>query len=64
MASYDTPFPGNYADLAGALDGHGERVEGPAEVGPALERAIEVTEDGIPVMAEVPTSEETDRSRH
>ena len=50
---------GDYADLARALGGHGERVEDPAEVGAAIARAQRVTqEDGRPVLLEFITSPE------
>ena len=55
---------GNYADLARALGGRAERVEDPEEVGPALQRARRVTEEeGLPVLVEVMTSSETERSQ-
>jgi len=63
MASYDTPFSGDFADVGTALGGYGERVEAPAEVAPALERAIEKTEEGTPALLEVITAKETELSR-
>ena len=55
---------GNYADLARSLGGWAERVEDPAEVGPAIARARKVTEeDGRPALLEVMTSAETVVSR-
>ena len=55
---------GNYADLARSLGGWAERVEDPAEVGPAIARARRVTEeDGRPALLEVMTSAETEVSR-
>ena len=54
---------GNYADLARSLGGWAERVEDPAEVGPAIARARRVTEeDGKPALLEVMTSAETEVS--
>jgi acetolactate synthase-1/2/3 large subunit len=54
---------GNYADLARALGGRAERVEDPEEIGPALKRARRITEEeGLPVLVEVMTSSETERS--
>jgi acetolactate synthase I/II/III large subunit len=54
---------GNYADLARSLGGRAERVEDPEEIGPALQRARRITEEeGLPVLVEVMTSSETERS--
>ena len=54
---------GNYADLARSLGGRAERVTDPEEIGPALIRARRVTEEeGMPVLVEVMTSSETERS--
>ncbi len=54
---------GNYADLARTLGGRAERVEDPEEIGPALQRARRITEtEGLPVLVEVMTSSETERS--
>ncbi|QLG63853.1 thiamine pyrophosphate-requiring protein [Halorarum salinum] len=63
MAAYDTPFSGDFADVATALGGYGERVEDPDEVAPALERAIAETEEGTPALLEVITAKETELSR-
>ncbi len=50
---------GDYADLAKALGGYGERIEDPADVGPAIQRARRVTEEqGLPVLLEFITSQE------
>lgn len=63
MASYDTPFYGDFAKVAEALGGYGERIEDPAEVGPALKRGIEKTEEGVPTLLEFMTAKETELSR-
>jgi acetolactate synthase-1/2/3 large subunit len=63
MASYDTPFFGNYAEVAEALGGYGERVEDPEEVGPAIERGIEQVENGTPAVLEFMTQKYTKLSR-
>ena len=63
MAGYETPFGGDWADVAAGLGAHAERVEDPDEVAPALERAIEATEAGTPAFVEVITSKETELSR-
>jgi acetolactate synthase-1/2/3 large subunit len=53
---------GNYADLARAMGGRAERVEKPAEIVPALERARKLNADGHAVLLEFITSEEIDFS--
>jgi acetolactate synthase-1/2/3 large subunit len=54
---------GNYADLARTLGGRAERVEDPEEIGPALRRARRITEEeGLPVLVEIMTSSETERT--
>jgi acetolactate synthase-1/2/3 large subunit len=40
-----TPSP-RFEDIVKAFDGHGERVETPAEVGPALKRALAAVREG------------------
>jgi acetolactate synthase-1/2/3 large subunit len=63
MASYDTPFSGDFADVGKALGGYGERVEDPEEVAPAIKRAITKTEEGTPALLEIITAKETKLSR-
>jgi acetolactate synthase-1/2/3 large subunit len=53
---------GNYADLARAMGGRAERIEKPAEIVPALERARKLNADGHAVLLEFITSEEIDFS--
>jgi acetolactate synthase-1/2/3 large subunit len=53
---------GNYADLGRAMGGHAERVDKPAEIIPALERARKMNDDGRAVLLEFITSEEIDFS--
>jgi acetolactate synthase-1/2/3 large subunit len=53
-----TDISGRYADLARALGGYGERVETPAEIVPAIKRAIRQTEDGTPALLEFITAQE------
>ncbi len=50
---------GNYADMAKAMGGYAERVENPAEVGPAIKRARKATEEGQAALLEFITCEET-----
>lgn len=63
MASYDTPFFGDFAEVGEALGGYGERIEDPEAIAPALERGIEKTEEGTPALLEVITAKETELSR-
>ena len=49
---------GNYADLGRAMGGWAERVEDPADVGPAILRAKAATENGQAALLEFITSEE------
>ena len=50
-----TDISGNYAKLAQALGGHGERVADPAEIVPAIRRAVRKTQDGTPALLEFMT---------
>ncbi|HUK60306.1 MAG TPA: thiamine pyrophosphate-requiring protein [Stellaceae bacterium] len=59
-----TDISGNYADLAKALGGYGERVTDAAEIVPALKRGIAQTKDGRPALLEFITRQETAVSRH
>ena len=63
MAGYDTPFGGDWAEVAEALGGYGERIEDPGEVSGAIERGIEQTEAGTPVLLEFVTARENELSR-
>jgi acetolactate synthase-1/2/3 large subunit len=63
MAGYETPFGGDWADVAEALGCYSERIEDPSEIAGALERGIEKTEEGTPVLLEFITSKETELSR-
>jgi thiamine pyrophosphate-dependent acetolactate synthase large subunit-like protein len=49
---------GDCAAVARALGGYGERVEDPAEIRPALLRAVRETEDGRPALVELVTARE------
>jgi len=51
---------GNYARVAEALGGYGERVERVADLKPALKRAMDVTNSGNAAFLEVITAEEPD----
>ncbi len=59
---HSTDISGNYADLARALGGYGERVTDPAEIVPAIKRGIQQTQDGRPALLEFITQKETQTS--
>ena len=53
-----TDISGDYAAMARAFGGYGERVTDPAEIVPAIRRGIEQTQKGIPALLEFITSKE------
>jgi acetolactate synthase-1/2/3 large subunit len=53
---------GNYADMGRAMGGYAERIEDPAEVVPAFQRARRMTEEGKAVLLEFITSSEIEYS--
>lgn len=53
-----TDISGNYADMAKAFGGYGERVETPDEIVPALQRGIQKTQEGVPALLEFITAKE------
>ena len=53
-----TDISGNYADMAKAFGGYGERVTDPADIVAALRRGIEATEHGQPALMEFITDKE------
>ena len=53
-----TDISGNYADMAKAFGGYGERVETPEQIVPALQRGIQKTQEGIPALLEFITAKE------
>jgi acetolactate synthase-1/2/3 large subunit len=59
-----TDISGHYADMAKAFGGYGERVTEPAEIAPAIRRAIKKTEDGVPALLEFITEKAEDFSIH
>jgi thiamine pyrophosphate-dependent acetolactate synthase large subunit-like protein len=59
-----TDISGDYAALARALGGHGERITSPDEIVPAIKRGIAATEAGQPALLEFMTSKETSVSRY
>jgi acetolactate synthase-1/2/3 large subunit len=58
-----TDISGDYAAMARAFGGYGERVTKPEDIVPAIRRGIEKTREGIPVLLEFITSKETEVSR-
>jgi len=53
-----TDISGDYAAMARAFGGHGERVTDPNEIVPALRRGIAQTQAGVPALVEFITSKE------
>jgi thiamine pyrophosphate-dependent acetolactate synthase large subunit-like protein len=53
-----TDISGNYADMAKAFGGYGERVTRPDEIVPAIRRAIKMTQEGTPALLEFITAKE------
>ena len=58
-----TDISGDYAAMARAFGGYGERVTKPEDIIPAIQRGIAKTKEGIPVLLEFITSKETEVSR-
>jgi acetolactate synthase-1/2/3 large subunit len=54
-----TDISGNYAALACALGGHGERITEPDQIVPAIRRGIDKTREGVPTLLEFITAQET-----
>ncbi|HCK09444.1 thiamine pyrophosphate-requiring protein [bacterium] len=57
-----TDISGNYAMMAEAFGGYGERVESPDQIIPAIKRGIEQVDNGKPALLEFLTSQELDIS--
>src|SRR5882724_4173184 len=57
-----TDISGDYAAMARAFGGHGERVTEPAEIVPAIRRAIRKTQEGTPALLEFITEKAEDFS--
>ncbi|HEY7493961.1 MAG TPA: thiamine pyrophosphate-requiring protein [Candidatus Tectomicrobia bacterium] len=49
---------GNYADMGRAMGGYAERVEKPADIAPAIQRARKANDEGKAVLLEFVTSQE------
>ncbi len=58
-----TDISGDYAAMARAFGGYGERVERPEDIIPAIQRGIRATQEGKPALLEFITSKETQVSR-
>lgn len=58
-----TDISGNYADMAKAFGGYGERITDPNDIVAALKRGIEATQRGQAVLLEFITSKEIDISK-
>ncbi len=54
-----TDISGNYADMAKAFGGYGERVTTPDQIIPAIQRGIQKTQEGVPALLEFITAKET-----
>jgi acetolactate synthase-1/2/3 large subunit len=54
-----TDISGNYADMAKAFGGYGERVTDPSQIKAAIQRGIEQTKAGKPALLEFITAKET-----
>ena len=57
-----TDISGDYAAMARAFGGYGQRVTDPGEIIPAIRRGIEQTENGTPALLEFITDKEVDVS--
>ena len=58
-----TDISGDYAAMARAFGGYGERITKVEDIIPAIKRGIEKTKEGIPVLLEFITEQETEVSR-
>jgi acetolactate synthase-1/2/3 large subunit len=59
-----TDISGDYAAMARAFGGYGERVTEPSEIIPAIKRGIAQTEAGVPALLEFITDKEVEISRY
>jgi acetolactate synthase-1/2/3 large subunit len=59
-----TDISGDYAAMARAFGGYGERITDPAEIIPAIKRGIEQTQAGKPALLEFITQQETQISKY
>jgi thiamine pyrophosphate-dependent acetolactate synthase large subunit-like protein len=59
-----TDISGDYAMMARAFGGYGERITEPSEIVPAIKRGMEQTRNGVPALLEFITGKETAVSRY
>ena len=59
-----TDISGDYAAMARAFGGYGERVTDPAEIVPAIRRGIDQTQKGVPALLEFITCKEIALSKY
>jgi acetolactate synthase-1/2/3 large subunit len=59
-----TDISGDYAAMARAFGGYGERITDPADIIPAIQRGIEQTRQGNPALLEFITSKEVEVSKY
>jgi len=59
-----TDISGDYAAMARAFGGYGERVTDPGEIIPAIQRGIAQTQAGVPALLEFITDKETEISKY
>src|SRR4029079_1515448 len=59
-----TDISGNYAAMARAFGGYGERITDPSAIIPAIKRGMEQTRKGVPALLEFITGKETAVSRY
>jgi acetolactate synthase-1/2/3 large subunit len=59
-----TDISGDYAMMARAFGGYGERITEPSEIIPAIKRGMEQTRNGVPALLEFITGKETAVSRY
>ncbi len=59
-----TDISGDYAAMARAFGGYGERVTEPADIVPAIKRGIAQTKEGKPALLEFITQKETAISKY
>ena len=59
-----TDISGNYAKMAEAFGGYGERIETVDQIIPAIERGIQKTQEGVPALLEFITAKENEISQH
>jgi acetolactate synthase-1/2/3 large subunit len=57
-----TDISGNYAEMAKAFGGYGERIERPEDIVPAIKRGIEQTQKGVPALLEFITRKDEEFS--